>query len=412
MESIFHAGFLFLHFRFGSSTHIDHRHTACQLRKAFLEFFAVVIAGGFFDLLADLMDSAEDVRFAAGTFHDGGVFFFNGDAFGSAEHIQRHIFQLDAQVFADHLAVGQDGDIFQHGFASVTETGRLDGSAVQDAAHLVDDQSCQCFAFHVFRDDEQGFAGLGNRLKDGEHIVQVADLLFVDQDVGIFEGADHVFGIGHEVGGEVTLVELHAFHDVQRGFDSLGFFHRDGAVVTDFIHGVGDDLTDPGIPVGGDGGDLCDLFVFADILFHFVQLGNDGFDRLIDPALQAHGVGTGSDVLQTLFEDGFCENGCGGGTVTGNIAGLGCDFADHLGAHVLERVGKFHFLRHAHTVLGDGGGTEFLVQNHISAPGTEGGFDGGGKLFDAGKKLASCFIIEKQLFSRHCIFLQILLLLC
>jgi hypothetical protein len=39
-----------------------------------------------------------------------------------------------ADFFGDHFAAGQDGDVFQHGFATVTEARRLDSNDFQDAA--------------------------------------------------------------------------------------------------------------------------------------------------------------------------------------------------------------------------------------------------------------------------------------
>ena len=84
-----------------------------------------------------------------------------------------------------------------------------------------------------------------------------------------------VFGVGHEVGREVALVELHAFDDVEGGFDALGFFDRDGAVLADLVHRVGDDLADGGVPVGGDGGDLRDLLAVLHLLGDAGELGDD-----------------------------------------------------------------------------------------------------------------------------------------
>jgi hypothetical protein len=74
---------------------------------------------------------------------------------GAAEHVQGHVFQLDAEVFGDHLAAGQDGDVFQHGLAAVAEARSLDGSNLEAATQLVDHEGGQRFAFNVFRDDQQ-----------------------------------------------------------------------------------------------------------------------------------------------------------------------------------------------------------------------------------------------------------------
>ena len=57
-----------------------------------------------------------------------------------------------------------------------------------------------------------------------------------------------------------------------------------------------------------------------------------------DAALHAHRVGTGGDVAQTLAHQRLGQHRGGGGAVTGDVVGLGRDFLDQLGAHVLEGV--------------------------------------------------------------------------
>ena len=109
----------------------------------------------------------------------------------------------------------------------------------------------------------------------------------MDQDVGVLEDRLHRLGIGDEVGREVALVELHAFDDFEGRLDALGFFDGDGAVLADLVHGVGDDVADGGVPVGGDGGDLRDLGAVLDLLGDLGEFGDDGFDGLADAALEA-----------------------------------------------------------------------------------------------------------------------------
>ena len=89
VEGVFDAGFLFLHLGFGRGADIDDGDTAGELGEALLELLAVVIAGGFFDLAADLVHAALDVSLLAGAFDDGGVFLVDGDALGAAEVFER-----------------------------------------------------------------------------------------------------------------------------------------------------------------------------------------------------------------------------------------------------------------------------------------------------------------------------------
>ena len=69
-----------------------------------------------------------------------------------------HVLELDAEIFGDGLAAGEDGDILQHGLAAIAEARRLDGRDLQRAPQLVDDEGGERFAFHVFSDDQERLA--------------------------------------------------------------------------------------------------------------------------------------------------------------------------------------------------------------------------------------------------------------
>ena len=120
-------------------------------------------------------------------FDDGGVVLVDGDLLGLAEIGHLDVLQLDAEVFGDGLAAGQDGDVLQHGLATIAEARSLHGSNVQRAAQLVDDEGRERFAFHVFSDDHQRTAALGDLLEQREQVLHRRDLLLVDQDVGVLE---------------------------------------------------------------------------------------------------------------------------------------------------------------------------------------------------------------------------------
>ena len=63
------------------------------------------------------------------------------------------VLQLQTEILADELAAGQHGDVAEHGLAAIAEAGRLDGTHLQDAAQLVDDQGGQRLALHILGDD-------------------------------------------------------------------------------------------------------------------------------------------------------------------------------------------------------------------------------------------------------------------
>ena len=401
MQGVVHTGLLFLHFRFRSGTHMDDGHAAGQLGQAFLEFFTVVVGRGVLDLVADLGDAAFNVRRLAGAFHDDGFILGDDHALGLAEVFNAHVFQLDAQVFRDALAAGQDGNVFHHGLAAVAEAGSLNRADVQHAAQAVDHQGSESFAFNVFRDDQEGTAALGHFFKQRKEVLQVVDLLFVDEDVGVFQHRFHRFRVGHEVGGQVAFVELHAFHHVQRGFNALGFFHGNGAVLAHLVHGFRDDVADFGVPVGGNGGNLGHFLAGVNRLADFLEFFHHGVRGLHDAPLEGDGVGAGGDVAQAFAVNAFSQHGGGGGAVPGHVVGLGGDFPDKLGAHVFKRVFQFDFLGDGHAVLGDEGGTEFLVDHHVAAGRPQRALDSLGNLFHAAEQSLAGGFVKLDLFSHN-----------
>ena len=181
----------------------------------------------------------------------------------------------------------------------------------------------------------------------------------------------------------------------------LGFFDGDGAVLADLVHRVGDDLADGVVPVGGDGGDLRDFVLVLDLLGDLGELVDDGFDGLVDAALERDRVGAGGDVAAGLRQDGLGENGGGGGAVAGDVAGLAGDFPDELGAHVFVGVFELDFLGDRDAVLGDGGGAEFFVEDDVAARRAEGGLDGAGEFLDAAQEGLTRVLRRMELFGCH-----------
>ena len=127
----------------------------------------------------------------AGAVDDRGFFLADFDALGLAEVVQRSFFERQADFFGDHCAAGQDGDVFQHGFAAIAEARCFDGAGLEDAADVVDDQRGERFAFDVFGDDQQRTAGFGDLLQHRQQVADVRDLLVVQQDVTDFRGSRH-----------------------------------------------------------------------------------------------------------------------------------------------------------------------------------------------------------------------------
>ena len=163
-------------------------------------------------------------------------------------------------------AAGQHRDVFQHRLATIAEARRFHRADLQRAAQFVHDQGRERFAFHVLGDDEERRAGFRDFLEQRKHVLQARDFFLVNEDVGVLENGFHRFRVRHEVGRQITFVELHALDDFERGLDRFRFLDRDRAVLADLVHRVGDDLADRLVPVGRNGRDLCDLGAVADFL--------------------------------------------------------------------------------------------------------------------------------------------------
>ena len=142
-----------------------------------MQLLLVVVRGGFLDLRLDLLDAAFDVLLLAGAIDDHCLFLLDHDLLGAAEHRRSDILELDAEVFRDELAAGEDRDVLQHGLAAVAEAWRLDRRDLEPAAQLVDHQRGDRLALDILGDDQQRLAGLHDRLEHRQHGLQARQIL-------------------------------------------------------------------------------------------------------------------------------------------------------------------------------------------------------------------------------------------
>ena len=169
-------------------------------------------------------------RLLARPVDDRGVFLLDADALGLAEHLDGHVLELDAEIFRDQRASGEDRDVLEHRLAAVAEAGGLDGCDLEAAAQLVDDERRERLAVDVLGDDQERLAGLNDGLEHGKQRLERGELLLVDENVGLLEFGQHLLGVGDEVRREIAAVELHAFDDIELGIGCLGLFDRDDAL--------------------------------------------------------------------------------------------------------------------------------------------------------------------------------------
>ena len=82
------------------------------------------------------------------------------------------------------------------------------------------------------------------------------------------------------------------------------------------------------------------------------------------------------------MDHGLGEHGGGGGAVTGDVVGLGGHLLGELSAEILVGIVELNLLGDGDAVVGDGGGSPLLVQDHVAALGAEGDLDGVGEGVD------------------------------
>src|SRR5690606_19610468 len=305
VQGVFDASLLLFHLDFGTGTDLDHGNTAGQLGQTLLQLLFVVVGSGVFDLLADLRNAGFDVGLLASTVDDGGVFLVQHNALGVTQVLQGSGFQAQADFFGNYGSAGQDSDVLQHGLATIAEARSLNGSNLDDATHVVHDQSRQGFAFDVFSDDQQRTTSLGNGFQNRQQFADVADLLVNQQQQRAVQLGHHGVRLVDEVRGQVTTVELHAFYYRQLVFQARAFLNGDHAFLAYTLHGFGDDVTDGGVGVSGDGTHLSDGLGVGARLGQVLQLGNDGDGGLVDAALEVHRVHAGGNGLQAFVDGGL-----------------------------------------------------------------------------------------------------------
>ena len=304
--------------------------------------------------------------------------------------------QLATDFLADDIGAAEDGEVAQHLLAAIAEARRLDGQHVDGAAELVDDQRGEGLAVDVLGDDEDRAAQLDALLQCRQQIADAGDLLVGDEDGGVLQHRLHAVGVGHEVGADVAPIELHALGVFLVEADRLTFLDGDDTVLADLVHDLGDELADGGIG-RGDSGHSRDLLTGVDRDGVGLEALHDGVHALVQTALDDHGVGAGGDVLEALGHERLAQHHGGGGAVTGDVIGLGGDFLEELRTHVLEGIFELHLSGDGDAVVGDGGGTELLVEDDVAALGTERHLDGIGETVDAPLEGATSGLIEDQL---------------
>jgi len=322
-ESINGAVLLLTDLSLAGTTNLDHGNTTGDLGEALLELLLLVLGGGVGNGGLEKLDALLNIGLVACTVENDGLVLGNGHLLGLTKHVELSVLELETNILGDDLATSEDGKILEVGLAVLTKAGGLDGTDLEATTKLVDNEGGKSLTLDVLSDDEEGAAILNGLLKDGDKGLKVGDLAFVKENAGVVELALLGLGVGKEVRGDVAAVELHTLDNLKLVLHGLTVLAGDDTLLANALHGGGNELADVGIAVGGDGGDLLNLLLGGDGLAHALELENDVVDSGLDTAAEVHRVVSGSDSLAALLEDGAGKDGGGGGTITGNVVGLG-----------------------------------------------------------------------------------------
>src|SRR5713101_5740487 len=220
----------------------------------------------------------------------------------------------------------------------------------------------------------------------------------MDEDVGILEHHFHPLRVCHKVGREVAAVELHALDHVHRGFKALRLLDGDYTFLAHLLHCLRDDVSNGGIPVGGDGTDLGDFLGVLGRPGHSLELVRRLGDALLDAPFNLHRVVAGGHELATLAVDGLREDGGSGCSIASDFGGLGGDLLDHLCTHVLESILELDLLGYGDAILGDGRRAERLLEHDVAAFRPERDLDCVSKGVDTAKDRLARRNIKKNVF--------------
>ena len=342
---------LLLELYLGSCAYVDDRYAASKLGKPLLELLPVIIGSAVLDLELDLGNPVADSAGLACSIDDRRVLLLDLDALRPAEHGDISILKLHAELFGDDLAASEDRDILEHGLAPVAEARSLDGYHAERAPDSIEDQRRKGFAIDILCDDEERLAGLGDLLKKRQEILHGRDLLVVDEDIRIVEHRSHRIPVVADVSGKVSAVELHAFHEVDCRLDRLGLLDSDDAILADLVHSIGDLIADCPVVVCGNGSDLRNLLLILDHLGFLLDALDRILDSLVDAPLYTHWIDTRRNALHAFLGNRPSKYRCRSRSIASHVVGLGCDFLEKLGTHVLKRILELDFLSYRDSIL-------------------------------------------------------------
>lgn len=257
VESIVIPVLLLSDLNLARATNLDNGNTATELGQSLLELSPVVVRSGrVVDQSSDLLASRLDEVLVTLAVEDDSVLLGNGNGAGGTEHVGGGLLKLDVELVSEDGTAGEDGNITEDRLSVVTKAGGLDSGDGELTSELVEDDGSESLTVNVLGDDQQRSTGLGGDLKRRKDVLKSRDLLLGEEDEGLLELDTLVLGVGDEVRGDEASVESHTLGNLNLVVNGSTFLDGDDTLLADLLHGLGNDGTDVGITVGGDGGNL------------------------------------------------------------------------------------------------------------------------------------------------------------
>src|SRR5438874_209639 len=110
MHRVVDAVLALFHLNVGRAADPDDHNPAGELRQPLLQLLAVIVGGGFLDLLPNLGDATIDVGLLPAAVDDRRVLLLDSHLLGLAEHVERHVLELDAEILASGRSRGAKPD--------------------------------------------------------------------------------------------------------------------------------------------------------------------------------------------------------------------------------------------------------------------------------------------------------------
>mmetsp|Transcript_6046 Transcript_6046/g.17198 ORF Transcript_6046/g.17198 Transcript_6046/m.17198 type:complete len:498 (+) Transcript_6046:442-1935(+) len=379
IQSINDAVFLFSDFHLGGTSYTNDGNTPGELGQSFLELLTLVVGFRRFDGVLDEFASFFDSFTVAGSSQNNGVVLVDFDLLASSQLFGSGAFQLHASFFGNDGSACEESQILHCSLAVVTESRSLYSTNLDSGSELVDHQGRQGFAFDVLGNNQQRALALDDGFQDGNKLLQTADLLFDQQNVGIFQNAFLCLGIGNEVGANESAFEFHTFDNFQFVVEGFAVLDGDDTFLSDSFHGIGNQTSNLHVRVGRNSSNLGDLFLAGNGATNFCEGFDHRVDGHVDSSSQVLWIQTSGDGLASLGINSTGQDGGGGGPVSCNIVRLGSNAFDELGTHVLKGILEIDGLRNRNTILGNFWCSVWLGDDCISSLRSESDLNGIGQ---------------------------------